>query len=112
MARILVVGAGGFIGRALCPALAARGGHRVIAGLRRAAPVADGVEPRILGEVAPGRDWSGLLGDADIVIHLAQRAHRRAAPQILAPEPAAAAALARDGAQAGVPRPVELSAVK
>src|SRR5437016_6082233 len=61
VARILVTGAGGFIGRALCPALAARG-HRVIAGLRRhqppATPPIEGAEPLVLGDIAPGRDWA------------------------------------------------------
>lgn len=112
---ILVTGAGGFIGRALCPALAARG-HRVIAGLRRA-PVAPaiaiaGIEPRVLGDIGPDRDWRGELRGVDAVIHLAQRAHRRAAPAGFAAEPAAAASLARGAAQAGVRRLIYLSSIK
>ncbi len=115
MARILVTGAGGFIGRALCPGLAARG-HRVIAGLRGGlapgAPPIKGAEPRILGEIAPGPNWSGALEDVDLVIHLAQRAHRRATGRALAGEPAAAAALARGAAQAGVRRFLYMSSIK
>jgi UDP-N-acetyl-alpha-D-quinovosamine dehydrogenase len=115
VARILVTGAGGFIGRGLCHGLAARG-HRVTAGLRGAlfpaAPPIAGAESRVLGEIAPGRDWSGVLGDVDIVIHLAQRAHRRAARRALADEPEAAAALARGAASAGVGRLLYMSSIK
>jgi len=115
VARILVTGAGGFIGRALCRGLAARG-HRVIAGLRRGLsqgmPPIEGGEIRILGEIAPGRDWSGALGDVEMVIHLAQLAHRRAAGQALAGEPEAAAALARGIAQAGGHRLLYVSSIK
>jgi nucleoside-diphosphate-sugar epimerase len=115
VARILVTGAGGFIGRALCPGLAARG-HRVIAGLRHGrapgTPPIEGAERRILGEIAPGRDWSGTLSDVDLVIHLAQRARRRADRHTLAGEPEAAAGLASAAARAGVRRFLYMSSIK
>ena len=115
MARILVTGAAGFVGRALCPALAARG-HQVIAGLRApltaaATPIAQ-AEPRVLGDVRPGRDWRGDLRDVDAVVHLAQRAHRRTTARAFADEPEAAFCLARGAAQAGVRRLFYLSSIR
>jgi UDP-glucose 4-epimerase len=113
LARILVTGAGGFIGRALCPALASRG-HRVVAGLRRAPAKAaiPGAESRLLGDVAPGRDWGGALREFDIIVHLAQRAHKPPSESLLDAEPPAAAALARAAAVSGVRRFVYVSSVK
>ncbi|HLY47451.1 MAG TPA: NAD-dependent epimerase/dehydratase family protein [Stellaceae bacterium] len=110
MARILVTGAGGFIGRALCPALAARG-HRVVAGVRAAGPPIAGAELRVLGTISPEREWATDLRDVDIVVHLAQRAHRRAG-STLADEPPAAARLARGAAQAGIRRLLYISSIK
>lgn len=115
MAQIVVTGAGGFIGAALCPTLAAAG-HRVIAGLRRPARhdaiFAAGIAPRVIGDIVPGRDWAHALCGADIVIHLAQQAHRRADRRVLAAEPAAAATLAAAAARQGVRRFLYLSSIK
>src|SRR5258707_12312938 len=110
VARILVTGAAGFIGGALCRGLAERG-HRPIAGLRHPTPPPSTAEGLLLGDITPDRDWSrGLRGvGIGIVVHLAQRAHSTADPAALAPEPAAAAALARAPARAGGRRFVFLS---
>jgi nucleoside-diphosphate-sugar epimerase len=129
VARILVTGAVGFIGSALCPLLAARG-HKVIPVLR-ATPFGQtepsGLPPQIvriptpgqaatdsalIGEITPETDWSGLLEGIDVVVHLAQRAHRRALESKLAAEPQAAASLARGAAQAGVRRMLYMSSIK
>ncbi|HTW50826.1 MAG TPA: NAD-dependent epimerase/dehydratase family protein [Stellaceae bacterium] len=110
MARILVTGAGGFIGAGLCPALAARG-DQVVAALRRAAPV-EGAEPVIIGDLGPATDWPSALRGIDIVIHLAQRAHAGPEPAALAGEPTAVAALIRAMGSAQTRRLVLVSSVK
>src|SRR5262245_24704880 len=78
--RILVTGASGFVGAALCRELLARG-HAVCAAVRRPtalvgapselrrAPVED-----LAGDV----DWRALLAGVDGVVHLAAIAHRGA----------------------------------
>ena len=111
MARILVTGAAGFIGGALCPALTAAG-HRVVAGLRRETAMPDGIETAILGDIGPATDWSATLRGIDIVVHLAQRAHAGRDAAAPAAEPEAAAALARAAASSGVGRLVLLSSIK
>ena len=110
MARILVTGATGFIGRALCSALAHHG-HEIIAGLRRAASPTPGAASVIVGDIAPGWAWPSDFGQIDVVIHLAQQAHRTAT-EALSGEPAAAVALAKAAHRAGAARLLYMSSVK
>lgn len=112
MSTILVTGAAGFIGRALCRGLAARG-HRPVAGLRHPAPPPGTSEGLLLGDITPQRDWSRALRGVgiEVIVHLAQRAHSTADPAALAPEPAAAAELARAAARAGIHRFVYVSSI-
>jgi nucleoside-diphosphate-sugar epimerase len=111
VARILVTGAAGFIGSALCSMLVARG-HDVVAGLRRSGAAPQNAEPVALGDIGPATDWSTALRGVESAIHLAQRAHGELDPAALAKEPAAAAALVRALAANGGRRLVLVSSVK
>jgi nucleoside-diphosphate-sugar epimerase len=74
-ATLLVTGAGGFVGRALCRGLAERG-HHVRAAVRRDpgnSPLATETVP--IGTVDSKTDWSRALAGVDVVIHLAARVH-------------------------------------
>jgi nucleoside-diphosphate-sugar epimerase len=102
--RILVTGAAGFIGRALCRGLAERG-HEVLGLTRLPAERVPGVELRAAGELGPQTSWPQHLADIDAVVHLADRGTEAAAPR-------AAAALARAAAACGVRRLVHMSSIR
>lgn len=89
--RVVVTGASGFIGKALVPALRARG-HEVMA-LDRAA----------IGDIAGRVDWPTHLAGADAVVHLAALAHARGVDEarLRAVNVDAALALGRAAAAAG-----------
>jgi nucleoside-diphosphate-sugar epimerase len=111
LARILVTGAAGFIGRALCCDLADRG-HVVLGRTRRPTAPVPGIELRPIGDIGPQTDWSGHLDGVDCVIHLANRAHRPARQMDRADEAEAAAALARAAGSAGVRRLIHFSSIR
>ena len=111
MARILVTGAAGFIGRVLCSGLVERG-YTVLGQTRGPAEPIPGVELRPIGDIGPRTDWSGQLDGIETVIHLANRAHRPGGTVASDTEPAAAAALASAAAKAGVRRMVHMSSVR
>lgn len=74
MSRVLVTGANGFIGRAVCTALA-EGGHHVIAGTRSGDTVASAQESRRLGDLAHPEGTDRWVSKIDAIVHLAARVH-------------------------------------
>lgn len=118
MSRILVTGATGFVGRAVCPILIAAG-HHVRAAVRHAdadVPCTDDI--LVVQDIGPDTNWQDALADIDSVVHLAARVHQKG-------EMGEAAALAHhrinaDGtrrlaqaaAQAGVRRLLFISSIK
>jgi nucleoside-diphosphate-sugar epimerase len=110
---VLVLGGGGFIGRALSVRLAA-GGERVVATVRQATELGEGIEALATGTLDAATDWAALTGEARAVVHLATRAH--APPELgtawIEAEAATAAALAAAARRTGVERIVLMSSVK
>ena len=75
--NILITGANGFIGRALCDKLLADG-YQVRGAVRSSAQMTvlpSGVEGVIVGDIGPETDWGEALVDIDGVVHLAARVH-------------------------------------
>ena len=112
-APIVIVGAGGFIGRALVARLAQRGAP-VTAVVRRAVAVPPGVALHTIGDITAATDWAPLLGGARAVVHLASRAHAPLGADLgwIEGDAAAAAQLARDAGRAGIERLVLVSSIK
>jgi len=115
---VLVTGAGGFVGRALCERLLSEG-CQVRAALRRAGlmPVL-GIEPVSVGEIGPDTDWRGALQDVDAVVHLAARVHKigdqtsDAMAEYRRVNAFGTAVLAQAAAEAGVRRFIFASSIK
>jgi nucleoside-diphosphate-sugar epimerase len=72
--KLLVTGAGGFVGRVVCAEAASRG-LQVIAAVRSEAGIVTGGSAVAIGEIDGQTDWSAALGGVDVIIHLAARAH-------------------------------------
>lgn len=77
MKRVLVTGANGFIGRALCERLHRDGCWDVIGAVRAetASSLPDGIKTVEVGSIGPHTDWSNALSDIDFIVHLAARVH-------------------------------------
>lgn len=110
--KVLVTGANGFIGRALCAHLH-KVGHQVVAAVRRPCGLANEF---VVDET--GSTWAQALLGCDAVIHLAGRAHIMHEESVdplqafRAANVDASARLASLAAQAGVRRFVFMSSIK
>ncbi len=77
MNSVLITGAGGFIGRALCEKLLAEG-WRVRGTVRSETDVSrlpDGVEAVSIGSIDLDTNWDDALAGIDTVVHMAARVH-------------------------------------
>jgi len=75
MNRVLVTGATGFVGSALCEQLASCG-YQVRAAVRSARQLPDAIaEQVVVGDIGPATEWEPALRDVDYVVHAAARAH-------------------------------------
>ena len=74
MIRVLVTGADGFVGRAVCADLAKKG-HHVIAGTRSGNAVAGAHEMRKLGDLGRPSEVESWGIETDAIVHLAARVH-------------------------------------
>ncbi len=74
MTRVLVTGAGGFVGGALCRVLAVAG-FDVVAGTRNGELPASGLETRRIGDLSDKDVLADAVAGIDMVVHLAAHAH-------------------------------------
>lgn len=118
--KILVTGATGFVGRALCERLL--DDHSCVRGTllpsESSSLLMPGVEGVVVGPLGPDTDWNAALAGVETVIHLAARVHimndTSADPlaDFRLTNVAGTEKLARDAVQAGVKRLVFVSSIK
>lgn len=116
MPRVLITGATGLVGRALCAHLS-QAGYTVRAALRSGgAPPPGATECTIIGDVAL-TDWSAALAGVDLVVHAAARTHMPASQdseeeRYVTTNALATRRLAHAAGASGVRRFVLLSSIK
>lgn len=72
--KFLVTGANGFVGKQLCAELL-RQRQSVRIAVRSGVSPAENVEVVVVGSISGETDWSNVLQEVDVVIHLAARVH-------------------------------------
>ena len=114
--NLLVTGASGFVGQAVCTQLSGR--FKVSAATRSATTTAGGYAAITVGATNHATDWTAALRGQDVVIHLVARVHvmkdlsRDPLAEFRAVNVAGSLNLARQAAEAGVKRMVFVSSVK
>lgn len=110
--RVLVTGSDGFVGRHLVPYLAQRG-YKVVAASRELARFDDpNISGVLLPDLAQPFDWQPLLGECDVVLHLAGIAHKFALDDLYdRVNHHATAALARAASRCGTKHLVLISSI-
>lgn len=114
MKKILITGATGFVGRSLIPTLKASG-YEILCAVSK--PVTWLNAPQIvIDRLENMNDWSSILSDIDIVIHLAAKVHimkgNVSLEEFCKVNSIATKRLAEQAAQSGVKRFIFLSSIK
>lgn len=115
--NVLVTGANGFVGSAMCAALM-RQGWQIRGAVRSSARLPEGAQVVAVGNIDRNTDWRDALRGIDVVIHLAARVHvmkdSSADPlaEFLKVNLHGTENLARQAARAGVKRLVYVSSIK
>lgn len=75
--KVLVTGANGFVGKALCKSMESNGWHvrGTVRSAEQAAKLPAGVEVVQIESIGEETDWSDALAGVDTVVHLAARVH-------------------------------------
>ena len=117
MTTLLITGANGFVGQALCER-AIRQGFHVKGAVRTACSLPLGVDRVVAGTVDGGTAWADALQGVDVIVHLAARVHvmKDSSTDPLAEfrkvNVAGTENLARQAVQAGVKRLIYVSSIK
>ncbi len=72
--QVLITGANGFVGRALC-AKAHADGLFIKGAVRSVQTLSDDIESVATGEIDGNTDWRNALQDINVIVHLAARVH-------------------------------------
>lgn len=113
---VVITGASGFVGRALCADLGLRG--HLVRAATRTPPDRAQTPAFAVGDIGPETDWSAALAGCEAVVHLAAHVHVMgrqaddAAGDFHRVNVEGSESLARQAASAGVRRFVFLSSVK
>lgn len=73
--KLLVTGANGFVGRALCKHYSTRSADQVMAAVRKPDDSLDRIAQKVVGNIDSQTSWREALEGVDAVVHLAGRAH-------------------------------------